>query len=310
MKNKLLNIFTNIVIMVIFLLTYFLDLTGLDLHQYLGMAVGILLIVHIATHAVWIKQVSAHFFSKISRRVRFYYLTDAVLLIMIVLIIGTGILISTWTEIGFVNYRLVRSMHILTSIVSLLLLIIKLSFHWKWFANVFRSIHPLRIQPLPAASVAITVQDKKPYTRRDAIKAIGIISAAGVFALFKAASAMKLPETTASLQAPGANTETYSGTSIPEQQTELTDNEQGEGQKKRRNRGAPSSDDQTEQSPVINQAESTMDYQQGFQQPVDSPSPQDCVIRCSESCTYPGLCRRYIDENGNNLCDLGECLPV
>lgn len=33
-----------------------------------------------------------------------------------------------------------------------------------------------------------------------------------------------------------------------------------------------------------------------------------CVVQCSRRCSYPGKCRRYVDQNGNNRCDLGECL--
>jgi len=43
---------------------------------------------------------------------------------------------------------------------------------------------------------------------------------------------------------------------------------------------------------------------------LDATEVPDCVIRCTRACAYPGKCRRYVDENGNYLCDLGECLPV
>jgi hypothetical protein len=33
-----------------------------------------------------------------------------------------------------------------------------------------------------------------------------------------------------------------------------------------------------------------------------------CQIRCGNRCSYPGRCHRYTDTNGNQRCDLGECL--
>jgi hypothetical protein len=33
-----------------------------------------------------------------------------------------------------------------------------------------------------------------------------------------------------------------------------------------------------------------------------------CVVRCRRGCSYPGHCRRYVDDNGNGRCDFGECL--
>ena len=39
-----------------------------------------------------------------------------------------------------------------------------------------------------------------------------------------------------------------------------------------------------------------------------STATDSCVVLCPERCSYPGRCRRYIDNNHNNLCDLGECM--
>ncbi len=33
-----------------------------------------------------------------------------------------------------------------------------------------------------------------------------------------------------------------------------------------------------------------------------------CRVRCNRRCAYPGHCRKYVDSNGNERCDLGECL--
>jgi hypothetical protein len=42
--------------------------------------------------------------------------------------------------------------------------------------------------------------------------------------------------------------------------------------------------------------------------PTIHPTEKACVIRCSKGCSFPGRCRKYVDANGNDLCDLGECL--
>jgi hypothetical protein len=39
-----------------------------------------------------------------------------------------------------------------------------------------------------------------------------------------------------------------------------------------------------------------------------STSNQSCSIQCNRMCSYPGHCHRYIDSNGNNQCDLSECV--
>jgi hypothetical protein len=37
---------------------------------------------------------------------------------------------------------------------------------------------------------------------------------------------------------------------------------------------------------------------------------ESCSVVCDQGCTYPGECRRYIDENGNDICDLTECTEI
>jgi hypothetical protein len=39
-----------------------------------------------------------------------------------------------------------------------------------------------------------------------------------------------------------------------------------------------------------------------------NPPAAGCVVRCNKGCSYPGHCRRYVDTNKNNRCDMGECL--
>ena len=41
--------------------------------------------------------------------------------------------------------------------------------------------------------------------------------------------------------------------------------------------------------------------------PTSQPA-QSCQVRCRRSCSFPGKCRRYTDDNGNGCCDLGECV--
>jgi hypothetical protein len=47
----------------------------------------------------------------------------------------------------------------------------------------------------------------------------------------------------------------------------------------------------------------------GYPQSASSYSSEGsiCSIQCGRSCSYPGHCRRYIDSDGDGLCDYGEC---
>ena len=316
-KNTI-KIFANLTLLVSFILTYFLDLTGLDLHQYLGIAAAEILAVHIITHWKWIMNVSRRFFKKMSGRVRIYYLLDGMLLLAIFLITLTGVLISTWLDVFFSNYMLLRSIHIISSIAGLLLLIVKMGMHWKFFT---KALNPFRF-PVRKPPVTTTPNTASIYTRRDALKTIGVISAVGVFGLFKAASALAIPKAT---PLPDPEIEVIEADEVVPTSTPMATEEpipqlaQAEDGKKRgKRRGSTSQENLVQSAPVQQQqpapevivSEPTDTIQTDTIQADTIQSVEQCVIRCDKGCAFPGLCRRYIDENQNQLCDLGECLTI
>ena len=321
MTNKILNIFINIILLISFLLTYFLDLTGLDWHQYLGVGVGIFLVIHILTHMKWIYKVTSRFFSKMSTRVRVNYILDILLLIVIATIIGSGIAISTWLTISFELYPLIRYLHIILSIAGLSLLVVKLGYHWKYFVNLKKRIPILNI-PFKAPMQAVPA---KNISRREALITISTFSTVGIFGLYKAMGALSPAENNANLpdpqvasislgtgnnsknnlEAPSAiNNSTISPESADSISTET-------GHRNRRGRGGSLSNDQINEG---NLPQNVLPAEQPAAPipvaPTEEPAIDTCVVRCPRGCAFPGQCRRYIDENGNDLCDLGECLVL
>ncbi len=306
--KNVIKIFANLTLLVSFILSYFLDLTGIELHQYLGIAAAGILAVHIITHWKWIMNVSKRLFKKMSGRVRIYYLLDGTLFLAIFLITITGVLISTWLDVFLSNYMLLRSIHIISSIAGLLLLVVKMGMHWKFFTkalNLFR--FPIRKPP-----VTTTTHTASVTTRRDALKTIGFIYAVGVFGLFKAASALAIPK---AAPLPDPEIETIEADEVVPTSTPMTTEEPipqlaqaNDGKKRGKRRGSTSEENLVQSTPVQQQQptpEVIVREQADNIQPVDK-----CVVRCDKGCSFPGLCRRYIDENQNQLCDLGECLII
>ena len=121
-----------------------------------------LLVIHIITHAAWIKQATTRFVGKLTNRLRFYYLLDAVLLVAVIVITLSGVLVSTWLVIDYSIYPLIRDIHIISSISGLALLIIKLALHWKFFVNAFRRIRV----PKVGASTPAEGAPVRAYSRR------------------------------------------------------------------------------------------------------------------------------------------------
>jgi hypothetical protein len=306
---KMKKIFRNLatfLLLLTFLLTYFLDLTGLELHQYLGIAAALIAVIHLVTHWDWVRSSTIRFFGKLSAKPRLYYAMDFSLFLSIAGITVTGVLISTWLEIDYGIYPAIRSAHILLSIFALVILIVKLAFHWKFFVANIKSLKRVR-KPVMAIETNNARQErpKSNLTRREAMATIGSISLIGALGLIRAVSAASF-KPSAALPDPQVNSKLALNQAIPTLDQTEPEVEAVASQGQRRKRGKseglenPESPQASTQDPLPQTAASAP--------PSENIAPEDCVIRCPEGCAYPGTCRRYIDENQNQLCDLGECL--
>ncbi len=72
-------------------LSFWLELTGVALHQWLGIALGAVAGYHLLTHWTWVTSVTNRFFKQTSRQVRRYYVIDVTVLIELAVIIVTGL---------------------------------------------------------------------------------------------------------------------------------------------------------------------------------------------------------------------------
>ena len=96
-----------------------MDITGLALHQWLGIIAGVVAAVHLLTHWKWVATVTDRFFGNTSIRARLYYLMDAVILAGFGTMILTGIVISTWLNLALTAYATWKMIHIGSSIFTL-----------------------------------------------------------------------------------------------------------------------------------------------------------------------------------------------
>ena len=120
-----------------------MDLTGLTLHQWMGLAVGVLAGYHLLSHWTWVKSVTLRFKGRTSAQARRYYFIDASLLIGFSLILISGLVISTWFDFTLSNYAAWRNIHVVMTIVTLVLVVIKVGIHWRWVVKIGqRILHP------------------------------------------------------------------------------------------------------------------------------------------------------------------------
>jgi hypothetical protein len=169
-----------------FLATFFLDLTGLVVHQWLGVAVGLLAGYHFVSHWKWVKSVTRRFVGQTSRQARIYYVIDAGLLLGCAVILVTGGVISSWLALPLENYAAWSNIHVAASIVTLLIVVVKIGLHWRWVVKTVQQFFSIPDAPATAALPMQPVTASARMDRRSFLMLMGAVSLPAVLALSRA----------------------------------------------------------------------------------------------------------------------------
>jgi hypothetical protein len=271
-KNKQVrNGLVDALLLAAFLAEFYMSLTGLGLHQWLGILIGVGAGYHLLTHRKWVEAVVERFFKALAGQARWYAILDAALLVGFTLIIETGVIMSTWLNLALPNYAAWSAFHTGASITTLVLLVTKLVLHWRWIVKTIGQAFGVpaaataarAAMPAPANSSTVHLNpaatrarpaaaNPQPalLQRRQFLTVAGITSLAALLSI-KQVFANSVSETTSVVDASAATTTAAAASTT----------------------GAAT-----------------------------------CQLRCNRRCSYPGRCGRYTDSNGNGRCDLGECI--
>lgn len=288
-----------------FILTFLLDITGLALHQWLGIGVGLLAAYHLIVHWRWVKSVTRRLGS-CSGQTRTYYLLDALLLAGMALTVLNGLVLSTWFSLPLDDYLAWRAFHVIVSIATLLLVVLKIALHWRWIASVARR-HILRpVTPMTPAlqPASVPVKAQGTVDRREFLRLMSVV---GVGAMLAIGSALN-DELAALARGPVAEPESMIA-GVDASESPAADTVTAVATPVAQVTVLPSP---TPQSSAAQTSATSVVVSTPLPTPTLASSPtaasSTCVVRCNVGCSYPGRCRRYTDQNKNNRCDLGECL--
>jgi hypothetical protein len=181
---------------IIFLAAFFLNLTGLSLHQWIGVAAGAIALYHLITHWAWVKSVTARLFDKAASRSKRYYLIDAGLMLGLFTIIGTGLVISTWLNLSLTFYAAWRFVHIAASILTLGLTVAKISLHWRWIVTVARNIFSQPVSQPTRTAAGQQALPAKMVSRREFGQLLAVVGIGSFFALSRGIKSLQADETT------------------------------------------------------------------------------------------------------------------
>ncbi|MGB7540006.1 MAG: twin-arginine translocation signal domain-containing protein [Anaerolineales bacterium] len=266
---------TDLILFGLFWISFFPDLTGLALHEWLGVGAIALAAWHLIAHWKWVETVSLRFFSRTSGQARIYYIADLGVMLGFLMILITGLLISTWLDLPLYDFAAWSHIHRMVSVFTLGMVVLKLILHWRWVASATRryAFDPVFAQSVPTGSA----RPVSPVSRRDFLKVSGILGTAAVITIHGLLDD-PLDAQAQSVKPDARNTDPVLPTAAASAST------------------LPSGGEPSAVAPTL-----------AATSPTDEPAVA-CVVLCRNGCSYPGRCRRYVDRNGNNLCDNGECL--
>ncbi len=262
-----------------FLLAMKPQITGYNLHEWLGLAVGAVALVHLLQHWRWVMSVSK-MMERIKANIRTKYILDVMMATGFIVIIITGLIISFLLNLQLKHYDTWRTLHFAASYATFLMLSVKVVLHWRLIMCTLGKAFS-RTAKIDEPCELSAEQLARRHLLRDAgFATLGVVIAAGgLSSLFKSSgTASASVDSQASTQEASTLAAQASPTALPSQ---------------------PPANTPTGSLQVLPSATP-------LPTATATAVPLTGKVMCSRGCAYPGKWKKYQDNNGNGLCDLGE----
>jgi len=283
-----------------YLLAMAMDVTGVGLHQWIGISLALLAGYHLSVHHAWVASVSKRLFHGAGGRTRALYALDVALLVGFVGITVTGLVLSTWLNLPLASYEAWRVAHVALSIATLWLVVVKVGMHWRWIAG---SVRRQLVRPTTAVQPATTSARTAPsVSRRQFMTTMGSAGALAAIASTWVLRGEVVAQTATPEQPAFAATAGDTTLDVPVAVPAVGDDEASQALTPAATAsdppaGAPARPAATE--PAATATATAV---------AASGGSTSCTVQCRRACSYPGGCRKYVDSNGNGRCDFGECM--
>ena len=140
--------------------------TGIPIHEWLGIAIGGVIIVHLLLHWDWIINTTRSLSQKKPSRKRLNTILDALFFIDTVIIIFTGLMISevVLPAIGITNTFIpfYITIHSMAADIAVLIIGLHVGLHWKWIIKAVQRfvIAPFRKEKTSSSSASSPLEVK------------------------------------------------------------------------------------------------------------------------------------------------------
>jgi hypothetical protein len=166
------NLVLDITIFTGFLISTNPHLTGNTIHEWLGVSLAAAIVTHLLFHWNWIAKVGGEFFKKLFHQSRLNFVVNILFFIAMTGSFFSGLLISK-DVMSVLGIQLNagggwKSIHTLTSDLSVVLLGIHFALHWKWIVtsigryivNPIRGLFGRRSMPETLAVQTVRIEKK------------------------------------------------------------------------------------------------------------------------------------------------------
>jgi cytochrome b561 len=132
----MLDIVVDVALLIAFIIDSNTQLTGIPVHEWLGLAFGIGFVVHLALHWDWVMRTARQIFSSAPVRERIKWSVDIALYVMLGAAVVSGWYISRHAAPAFgvarIDETFFRGLHSTTADLSVLLVAVHLGLNWRW----------------------------------------------------------------------------------------------------------------------------------------------------------------------------------
>ncbi|MEA4906222.1 MAG: DUF4405 domain-containing protein [Chloroflexi bacterium] len=165
------NLWIDLAILAAFLVAGQPRLTGESLHEWLGLGLGLFILIHLLLHWNWIQQVVLRFFKNLFHTSRLKFLVDVFLFIAFTGLMMSGVMIShsvlPWLGITLASGGAWKAVHSLLANVTLVLAAVHFALSWNWVKTMSRRYLAAPLAGLfkPRRSLAVV-----PAENRDTLR--------------------------------------------------------------------------------------------------------------------------------------------
>ena len=133
------NLTLDIALLAVFLVVTNPSLTGMTVHEWLALAFAAAIVIHLLFHWNWLVAVAKQFFKKLFHQSRLNYIVDALFFVAVSATMLSGLIISK-SVLPAIGIQLDisrewKTIHTLASDISLLMIGLHFSLHFKWVVS-------------------------------------------------------------------------------------------------------------------------------------------------------------------------------